>query len=137
MLKGYGVGNNIHGYYPPRCRKPSPAHGTGSTTSRQPSAGAELGEYMHPAIITGAIIQRRRISGAAASRLHEALEKFDVLAMPTIPFTATADSAGRCAARHRDRRGTQHAGEYVLVTSPGILPSPVPCGRVNGLPGRL
>src|ERR1700721_1630970 len=115
MLKGYGVGNNIHGYYP---------------LSMQEAFARGMGTRINDVSPTVKLVLLRRGYDAA-------LEKFDALVMPTIPFTATPipppDAPLGCAI---DTALNMQANTCSFDVS-GHPAFTVPCGRVNGLPVGL
>ena len=89
--KGYGFGNNIHRLSSLSMQEAFVrAWGPGSTTCPLTvKLVLMLSEYMHRNY-HGRYIQKRRICGCCcAVPMTEALEKFDALVMPTIPFTAS------------------------------------------------
>ena len=91
MLKGYGVGNNIHGYYPLSMQEAF-ARGMGTRindVSPTVKLVLMLGEYMHRNYHGRYHSKAQNLRGLLRRAYDEALEKFDVLAMPTIPFMAT------------------------------------------------
>jgi amidase len=91
MLKGYGVGNNIQGYYPLSMQEAF-ARGMG-TRINDVSATVKLvlmlGEYMHRNYHGRYHSKAQNLRVLVRRAYDEALAKVDVLAMPTIPFTAT------------------------------------------------
>ena len=117
MLKGYGVGNNIQGYYPLSMQEAF-ARGMGTRindVSPTVKLVLMLGEYMHRNYHGRYHSKAQNLRGLLRRAYDEALEKFDVLAMPTIPFTATPIPPADAPLGHRDRYGAQHAGQYLLV----------------------
>ncbi|HMH61077.1 MAG TPA: amidase, partial [Bradyrhizobium sp.] len=139
MLKGYGVGNNIHGYYPLSMQE---AFARGMRTrindvSPTVKLVLMLGEYMHRNYHGRYHSKAQNLRGLLRRGYDEALEKFDVLAMPTIPFTATpippADAPLGTAI---DVALNMQANTCSFDVS-GHPAFTVPCGRVNGLPVGL
>ena len=125
MLKGFGVGNNVHGYYPLSMQEAF-ARGMGTRindVSPTVKLVLMLGEYMHRNYHGRYHSKAQNLRVLLRRAYDEALEKFDVLAMPTIPFTATPIPPADCAAEHYDRHRAQHAGEYLLIR----------CLRTSGL----
>src|SRR5215208_73373 len=91
MLKGYGVGNNIHGYYPLSMQEAF-ARGLGTRindVSPTVKLVLMLGEYMHRNYHGRYHSKAQNLRVLLRRAYDDALQKFDVLAMPTIPFTAT------------------------------------------------
>ena len=139
MLKGYGVGNNIHGYYPLSMQEAF-ARGMGTRindVSPTVKLVLMLGEYMHRNYHGRYHSKAQNLRGLLRRGYDEALEKFDVLAMPTIPFTATpippADAPLGTAI---DVALNMQANTCSFDVS-GHPAFTVPCGRVNGLPVGL
>jgi amidase len=139
MLKGYGVGNNIHGYYPVSMQEAF-ARGMGTRindVSPTVKLVLMLGEYMHRNYHGRYHSKAQNLRVLLRRAYDEALEKFDVLAMPTIPFTATpippADAPLGTAI---DVALNMQANTCSFDVS-GHPAFTVPCGRVNGLPVGL
>jgi amidase len=139
MLKGYGVGNNIHGYYPLSMQE---AFARGMRTrindvSPTVKLVLMLGEYMHRNYHGRYHSKAQNLRVLLRRAYDEALEEFDVLAMPTIPFTATpippADAPLGTAI---DVALNMQANTCSFDVS-GNPAFTVPCGRVNGLPVGL
>ena len=117
MLKGYGVGNNIQGYYPLSMQEAF-ARGMGTRindVSPTVKLVLMLGEYMHRNYHGRYHSKAQNLRVLLRRAYDEALEKFDVLAMPTIPFTATPIPPADAPLEHRDRHRAQHAGQHLLV----------------------
>jgi amidase len=139
MLKGYGVGNNIHGYYPLSMQEAF-ARGMGTRindVSPTVKLVLMLGEYMHRNYHGRYHSKAQNLRVLLRRAYDEALEKFDVLAMPTIPFTATpippADAPLGIAI---DTALNMQANTCSFDVS-GHPAFTVPCGRVNDLPVGL
>jgi amidase len=139
MLKGYGVGNNIQGYYPLSLQEAF-ARGMGTRindVSPTVKLVLMLGEYMHRNYHGRYHSKAQNLRVLLRRAYDEALEKFDVLAMPTIPFTATpippADAPLGLAI---DTALNMQANTCSFDVS-GHPAFTVPCGRVNGLPVGL
>jgi amidase len=139
MLKGYGVGNNIHGYYPLSMQEAF-ARGMGTRindVSPTVKLVLMLGEYMHRNYHGRYHSKAQNLRGLLRRGYDSALEKFDALVMPTIPFTATpippADAPLGCAI---DTALNMQANTCSFDVS-GHPAFTVPCGRVNGLPVGL
>src|SRR5206468_12319626 len=91
MLKGYGVGNNIQGYYPISMQEAF-ARGLGTRindVSPTVKLVLMLGEYMHRNYHGRYHSKAQNLRGLLRRAYDSALEKYDALVMPTIPFTAT------------------------------------------------
>jgi amidase len=136
MLKGYGVGNNVQGYYPVSMQE-ALARGMGTRindVSPTVKLVLMLGEYMHRHYHGRYHSKAQNLRVLLRRAYDEALEKFDVLAMPTIPFTATpippADAPLGTAI---DVALNMQANTCSFDVS-GHPAFTVPVGRVNGLP---
>ena len=136
MLKGYGVGNNVQGYYPVSMQE-ALARGMGTRindVSPTVKLVLMLGEYMHRHYHGRYHSKAQNLRVLLRRAYDEALEKFDVLAMPTIPFTATpippADAPLGTAI---DVALNMQANTCSFDVS-GHPAFTVPIGRVNGLP---
>ena len=140
MLKGYGVGNNIagllsavaaggvrarHGLAPQRCV------GDGE-------AGAAAGRVHAPALPQPLSLQGAEPAGrCCATPTTQALEEVDMLAMPTIPFTATPIPEPDCAREiYVDRALNMQANTCPFDVS-GHPAFTIPCGMKDGLPVGL
>src|SRR6201987_1539730 len=91
MLKGYGVGNNIHGYYPLSMQEAF-ARGMGTRindVSPTVKLVLMLGEYMHRNYHGRYHSKAQNLRVLLRQAYNAALEKYHALVMPTIPFTAT------------------------------------------------
>src|SRR5437016_11538545 len=91
MLKGYGVGNNVQSYYPLSMQE-ALARGMGTRindVSPTVKLVLMLGEYMHRHYHGRYHSKAQNLRVLLRRAYDEALQKVDVLAMPTIPFTAT------------------------------------------------
>ena len=133
------VGNNIHDYNPLQMQDAF-ARGTGTRindVSPTVKLVPMLGEYMHRNYHGRYHSKPQSLRVLLRRAYDEALEKFDVLAMPTIPFTATrippADSPLGLAI---DTALNMQANTCSFDVS-GHPAFTVPCGRVNGLPVGL
>jgi len=139
MLKGYGVGNNVQGYYPLSMQE-ALARGMGTRindVSPTVKLVLMLGEYMHRNYHGRYHSKAQNLRVLLRRAYDEALQKFDVLAMPTIPFTATpippAD-AGLNAVIDTALNMQANTCSFDVSGHPAFT---VPCGRVNGLPVGL
>jgi amidase len=139
MLKGYGVGNNVQGYYPQSMQEAF-ARGMGTRindVSPTVKLVLMLGEYMHRNYHGRYHSKAQNLRGLLRRAYDEALQKFDVLAMPTIPFTATPiPPADAPLGTMIDTALNMQANTCSFDVS-GHPAFTVPCGRVNGLPVGL
>src|SRR4029079_15628562 len=91
MLKGYGVGNNVQGYYPVSMQE-ALARGMGTRindVSPTVKLVLMLGEYFHRHYHGLYHSKAQNLRVLLRRAYDDALQKFDALVMPTIPFTAT------------------------------------------------
>lgn len=91
MLKGYGVGNNLPGYYPLSMQE---AFARGFATRLNDASETVklvllLGEYLHRNYHNRYHSKAQNQRVLLRQAYQDALAEVDVLAMPTIPFTAT------------------------------------------------
>jgi amidase len=139
MLKGYGVGNNIQGYYPLSMQE-ALARGMGTRindVSPTVKLVLMLGEYMHRHYHGRYHSKAQNLRGLLRRAYDEALGKFDALVMPTIPFTATPiPPPGAPLNTVIDTALNMQANTCSFDVS-GHPAFTVPCGRVNGLPVGL
>jgi amidase len=136
MLKGYGVGNNIQGYYPLSMQEAF-ARGMGTRindVSPTVKLVLMLGEYLHRNYHGRYHSKAQNLRVLVRRAYDEALEKVDVLAMPTIPFTATPiPPADAPLGTLIDTALNMQANTCSFDVS-GHPAFTVPCGRKNGLP---
>jgi amidase len=139
MLKGYGVGNNIQGYYPVSMQE-ALARGMGTRindVSPTVKLVLMLGEYMHRHYHGRYHSKAQNLRVLLRRAYDEALEKFDVLAMPTIPFTATPippPDAPLGTAIDMALNMQANTCSFDVSGHPAFT---VPVGRINGLPVGL
>src|SRR4030081_3846651 len=139
MLKGYGVGNNIHGYYPLSMQEAF-ARGMGTRindVSPTVKLVLMLGQYMHRNYHGRYHSKAQNLRVLLRQAYDEALQKFDALVMPTIPFTATLipppDAPLNTVIDVALNMQANTSSFEALAQSAFTLP----CGRVNGLPVGL
>ncbi|WP_108610667.1 amidase [Aminobacter sp. MSH1] len=139
MLKGYGFGNNVQGYYPVSMQEAF-ARGMGTRindVSPTVKMVLMLGEYMH-----------RHYHGRYHSKAQNprvflrqaydaALEKYDALAMPTIPFTATPIPPADAPLETLLVLALNMQANTCPFDVSGHPAFTIPCGRVNDLPVGL
>jgi amidase len=139
MLKGYGVGNNIHGYYPLSMQEAF-ARGMGTRindVSPTVKLVLMLGEYMHRNYHGRYHSKAQNLRVLLRRAYDEALEKFDVVAMPTIPFTATPIPPADAPLNTTIDAALNMQANTCSFDVSGHPAFTVPCGRVNGLPVGL
>ena len=117
MLKGFALGNNWTGYYTTSLQEAF-AHGWRA----QPDNVSEtvklvllLGEYMHRKYHNRYHAKAQNIRVLLRKAYDTVLERFDLMAMPTIPFPATRIPAAGCVAGGVRRCSAQHAAKYVSI----------------------
>ena len=99
MLKGYGVGNNMAAYYPLSLQEAF-ARGMASRlddASETVKLVLLLGEYIHRHYHNRYHSKAQNLRVLLRDAYDRALEDVDMLAMPTIPFTATPIPEPDCA----------------------------------------
>jgi amidase len=139
MLKGYGVGNNVQGYYPLSMQE-ALARGMASRindVSPTVKLVLMLGEYMHRNYHGRYHSKAQNLRGLLRRAYDEALEKVDVLAMPTIPFTATPIPPADAPLNTIIDVALNMQANTCSFDVSGHPAFTVPCGRVNGLPVGL
>jgi amidase len=139
MLKGFGVGNNIQGYYPLSMQEAF-ARGMGTRindVSPTVKLVLMLGEYMHRNYHGRYHSKAQNLRVLLRRAYEQALEKFDVLVMPTIPFTATAIPAPDAPLGTAIDTALNMQANTCSFDVSGHPAFTVPCGVVNGLPVGL
>jgi amidase len=136
MLKGFALGNNWAGYYTTSLQQ---AFARGWTA--QPDAVSEtvklvllLGEYMHRRYHNRYHARAQNVRGALRGAYDAALQKYDVIAMPTIPFPATRippTDAPREVYVDAALNMQQNTCPFDVSGHPALT---IPCGMVEGLP---
>jgi amidase len=139
MLKGYGVGNNVQGYYPLSMQE-ALARGMGSRindVSPTVKLVLMLGEYMHRNYHGRYHSKAQNLRVLLRRAYDEALQQFDALAMPTIPFTATPIPPPDAPLNTVIDTALNMQANTCSFDVSGHPAFTVPCGRVNGLPVGL
>src|SRR6266480_3261814 len=139
MLKGYGVGNNVQGYYPLSMQE-ALARGMGTRindVSPTVKLVLMLGEYMHRHYHGRYHSKAQNLRVLLRGAYDEALQKFDVLAMPTIPFTATPIPPPDAPLNTVIDVALNMQANTCSFDVSGHPAFTVPCARVNGLPVGL
>jgi amidase len=136
MLKGYGVGNNIAAYYPLSMQEAF-ARGLGTRindVSPTVKMVLLLGEYMHRNYHARYHSKAQNLRVPLRRAYDDALKDVDILAMPTIPFTATPiPERDAPLGAIIDAALNMQANTCPFDVS-GHPAFTVPCGRKNGLP---
>ena len=117
MLKGYGVGNNVQGYYPLSMQE-ALARGMGTRindVSPTVKLVLMLGEYMHRHYHGRYHSKAQNLRVLLRQRLRRSAAKVRCAGDADHSLYRDADPAARCAAQHRDRCRTQYAGEHLFV----------------------
>jgi amidase len=136
MIKGYAMGNNWPGYYTTSLQE---AFARGWTS--RPDDVSEtvklvllLGEYMHRNYHNRYHAKAQNLRVPLRKAYDDALAKYDMLAMPTLPFPATripASDASREEYVDRALNMQQNTCPFDVSGHPAFT---VPCGLVDGLP---
>jgi amidase len=136
MLKGYGVGNNVESYYPVSMQEAF-ARGLGTRindVSPTVKMVLLLGEYMHLNYHARHHSKAQNLRPQLRNAYNDALADVDILAMPTIPFTATPiPPADAPLGVVIDVALNMQANTCPFDVS-GHPAFTVPCGSKNGLP---
>jgi amidase len=136
MLKGYGVGNNIAAYYPLSLQEAF-ARGLGTRVNDvSPTVKMVLllGEYMHRNYHARYHSKAQNLRVPLRRAYDDALANVDVLAMPTIPFTATPIPAADAPLGARIDLALNMQANTCPFDVSGHPAFTVPCGAKNGLP---
>lgn len=136
MLKGYAMGNNWMGYYTTSLQE---AFARG--WSAHPDDVSEtvklvllLGEYMHREYHNVYHSKAQNLRVLLRNAYDEVLKKYDVIAMPTIPFPATRippKDATREVYVDAALNMQQNTCPFDVSGHPAFT---IPCGKVDGLP---
>jgi amidase len=139
MLKGYGVGNNVAAYYPLSMQEAF-ARGMASRlndASETVKLVLLLGEYLHRHYHNRYHSKAQNLRVLLRDAYDKALRDVDILAMPTIPFTATLIPDADCPRdTYVDRALNMQANTCPFDVS-GNPAFTIPCGRKGGLPVGL
>jgi amidase len=139
MLKGYGVGNNVPGYYPLSMQE-ALARGMGTRindVSPTVKLVLMLGEYMHRNYHGRYHSKAQNLRVLLRGAYDEALKKYDALVMPTIPFTATPIPPADAPLNTVIDTALNMQANTCSFDVSGHPAFTVPCGLVNGLPVGL
>ncbi len=136
MLKGYGVGNNVAGYYPLSMQEAF-ARGFGTRindVSPTVKLVLLLGEYMHRHYHARYHSKAQNLRVLLRQAYEDAFKEVDVLAMPTIPFTATPIPAADAPLGEVIDTALNMQANTCPFDVAGNPAFTVPCGLKNGLP---
>jgi amidase len=136
MLKGYGVGNNVAGYYPLSMQEAF-ARGFGTRindVSPTVKMVLMLGEYMHRNYHARYHSKAQNLRVLLRQAYDAALAEVDVLAMPTIPFTATKIPAADAPLGISIDLALNMQANTCPFDASGHPAFTIPCGRKDGLP---
>jgi amidase len=139
MLKGYGVGNNVQGYYPVSMQE-ALARGMGTRindVSPTVKLVLMLGEYLHRNYHGRYHSKAQNLRVVLRQAYDDALQKYDALVMPTIPFTATPIPPPDAPLGTIIDVALNMQANTCSFDVSGHPAFTVPCGRVNGLPVGL
>jgi len=136
MLKGFGVGNNVQGYYPVSMQD-ALARGMGTRindVSPTVKLVLMLGEYMHRNYHGRYHSKAQNLRVLLRRAYDDALKKYDALVMPTIPFTATPIPPADAPLNTVIDTALNMQANTCSFDVSGHPAFTVPCGRINGLP---
>jgi amidase len=139
MLKGYGVGNNIASYYPLSMQEAF-ARGFGTRindVSPTVKMVLLLGEYMHRNYHGRHHSMAQNLRPQLRKAYDDAFADVDILAMPTIPFTATPIPAADAPLGVLIDTALNMQANTCPFDVSGHPAFTVPCGSKNGLPVGL
>jgi amidase len=136
MIKGYAMGNNWPGFYTTSLQEAF-ARGWRSRpddVSETVKLVLLLGEYMHRNYHGRYHAKAQNLRVPLRSAYDDVLRRFDVIAMPTIPFPAAKIPAADCSREEYVDAALnmqQNTCPFDVSGHPALT---VPCGMVNGLP---
>src|SRR5215469_870636 len=139
MLKGYGVGNNVQGYYPLSMQE-ALARGMGTRindVSPTVKLVLMLGEYMHRNYHGRYHSKAQNLRVLLRRAYDDVLQKFDALVLPTIPCTSTPIPPPEAPLNTVIDTALNMQANTCSFDVSGHPAFTVPCGRVNGLPVGL
>jgi amidase len=136
MLKGFGVGNNIAAYYPLSMQE---AFARGFCTRLDDVSPTVklvllLGEYMHRNYHARYHSMAQNLRVPLRRAYEAALSQVDVLAMPTIPFTATPIPPADAPLGVKIDAALNMQANTCPFDVSGHPAFTIPCGRKDGLP---
>ena len=139
MIKGNGMGHNWEGTYTTSLLD---AYARGWRSRPQDMSETVklvlfMGEYMHRYYHGRYYAKGQNLKWALRQAYDDVLAKYDLLAMPTIPFTATKIPEAGCPREEYVARALEMIGNTCPFDASGHPGINVPCGREGGLPVGL
>jgi len=139
MIKGNGMGHNWEGTYTTSLLD---AYARGWRSRPQDMSETVklvlfMGEYMHRHYHGRYYAKGQNLKWALRQAYDDVLAKYDLLAMPTIPFTATKIPEAGCPREEYVARALEMIGNTCPFDASGHPGINVPCGREGGLPVGL
>ena len=139
MIKGNGLGHNWEGTYTTSLLD---AYARGWRSRPQDMSETVklvlfMGEYMHRYYHGRYYAKGQNLKWALRQAYDDVLAKYDLLAMPTIPFTATKIPEPGCPREEYVARALDMIGNTCPFDASGHPGINVPCGREGGLPVGL
>ncbi len=139
MIKGYAMGNNAPGYYTTSLQE---AFARGwrarpDDVSETVKLVLLLGEYMHRNYHNRYHAKAQNLRVLLRQAYDDALARFDVIAMPTLPFPATEIPPDDCSREDYVDRALNMQQNTCPFDVSGHPAFTVPCGTVDGLPVGL
>jgi amidase len=139
MIKGYALGNNWAGYYTTSLQEAF-ARGWRSRpddVSETVKLVLLLGEYMHRNYHNRYHAKAQNLRVLLRRAYDEVLARYDVIAMPTLPFPATKIPAPDCSRENYVDLALNMQQNTCPFDASGHPAFTVPCGKVAGLPVGL
>jgi amidase len=139
MIKGNGLGHGWEGTYTTSLLD---AYARGWRSRPQDMSETVklvlfMGEYMHRHYHGRYYAKGQNLKWALRQAYDDVLAKYDLLAMPTIPFTATKIPEAGCPREEYVARALDMIGNTCPFDASGHPGINVPCGREGGLPVGL
>ncbi len=139
MIKGNGLGYNWAGTYTTSLLD---AYARGWRSRPQDMSETVklvlfMGEYMHHYYHGRYYAKGQNLKWALRQAYDDVLAKYDLLAMPTIPFTATKIPEAGCPREEYVARALDMIGNTCPFDASGHPGINLPCGREGGLPVGL
>jgi amidase len=139
MIKGNGLGHGWEGTYTTSLLD---AYARGWRSRPQDMSETVklvlfMGEYMHRSYHGRYYAKGQNLKWALRQAYDDVLAKYDLLAMPTIPFVATKIPEAGCPREEYVARALDMIGNTCPFDASGHPGINVPCGREGGLPVGL